>query len=127
MNLHSLAAMQIDRLAMNLRKTKVISVRLKSLTDFSPKCYKATAWDGSSDLIPKSQVFGQDYEVQKSEAYWIAEWILKDRKLQHTTKKTGWYNPSTSRVEPEFDFTVEKHIPEPKQAITPKPDADLIR
>jgi hypothetical protein len=59
------------------------SVRLQSLTDISEKAVRATAFDGSEAIIPKSQVYGQDYEVTKSEAYWIAEWILKQKSLQY--------------------------------------------
>lgn len=58
-------------------KTKCYSVRLQSLFSISDKAYKATAFDGSSDVLPASQVFGQDYDVQKSDAYWIAAWIMK--------------------------------------------------
>ena len=42
----------------------------------SPKAYKAVSFDGSSDIIPASQVFGQDHDVSKSDAYWISAWIL---------------------------------------------------
>lgn len=51
---------------------KCYSVRLESLTRISDKCYKAKAFDGSEALIPESQVFGQDFEVVKSDAYWIS-------------------------------------------------------
>lgn len=73
-------------------KTPCYSVRLESLTRISPKCYKAVAFDGSEALIPKKCVFGQDYEVAKSNAYWIAEWILKKRDLQYSSKKVKWFN-----------------------------------
>ena len=56
-------------------KTLCYSVRLESLTRISDKAYKAVAFDGSSDVIPASQVFGQDWDVQKSDAYWISAWI----------------------------------------------------
>ena len=55
----------------SLMKTKCYSVRLESLVSISARAYKATAFDGSTAIIPKSQVFGQDYDVQKSDAYWI--------------------------------------------------------
>lgn len=41
-------------------KTKCYSVRLASLVSISDKAYKATAFDGSTAIIPKSQEFGQD-------------------------------------------------------------------
>jgi hypothetical protein len=75
-------------------KTKCYSVRLESMTLISPKCYKAVAFDGSEALIPASQVFGEDYEVMKSEAWWIASWWLEkdDVSLQFSTKKCKWFD-----------------------------------
>jgi hypothetical protein len=90
-------------------KTKCYSVRLSSLTTISEKCYKATAFDGSEALIPKSQVFGQDYSVQKSEAYWISEWILKQKDLQYSGKKQATFDSVTRKEVP--TWTIEKHEP----------------
>lgn len=59
-------------------RTLCYSVRLESLVRISDKAFKATAFDGSSDIIPASQVFGHDYEVMKSDAYWISAWIMKE-------------------------------------------------
>lgn len=75
-------------------KTKCYSVRLQSLVSISDRAYKATAFDGSTAIIPKSQVFGLDYDVQKSDAYWIAAFILDkpDCKLQFSSKKVMWFN-----------------------------------
>lgn len=70
--------------------TKCYSVRLDSLVSISDKCYLAKAFDGSESLIPKSQVFGQDYGVSKSEAYWISAWILQKKEIQYSIKK--WTN-----------------------------------
>jgi hypothetical protein len=61
-------------------------------TSISPKCYKATAFDGSTALIPKQFVFGQDYEITKSDAYWISAWILGKKDLQYSSKKVKWFN-----------------------------------
>lgn len=96
-------------------KTLCYSVRLSSLTDISDKCYKATAFDGSEALIPKSQVFGQDYSVQKSEAYWISEWILKQKQLQYSHKKQATFDSVTRKEIP--SWIIEKHIPEIKQPL----------
>ena len=76
-----------------MSKIKCYSVRLQSLTSISEKSYKATAFDGSTAFIPKSMVFNYDYEVQKSEAYWIAAFILEkeDCKLQYSSKKIKWF------------------------------------
>jgi len=105
-------------------KIKCYSVRLQSLTSVSEKCYKATGWDGSEDLIPKSQVFGNDWEVTKSEAYWISAWILEKKNIQFSTKKTAYFNESGKRL---ADITIEKHIPAKIINIKTEADADLIR
>lgn len=74
------------------KKTKCYSVRLMALSSISDKAYKAIAFDGSEAIIPKSQVFGEDYEVQKSEAYWISAWILGQKEgFQYSTKKVQWF------------------------------------
>ncbi|MDR0753892.1 MAG: hypothetical protein LBF04_00690 [Prevotellaceae bacterium] len=77
-----------------MKKIKCYSVRLESLTNFSEKSYKATAFDGSTAFIPKSMVFGYDYDPQKSQAVWIAAFILEkeDCNLQFSTKKVKWFN-----------------------------------
>lgn len=111
-------------------KTKCYSVRLQSLRSISEKAYLAKAFDGSEAILPKSQVFGSDYEVQKSDAYWIASWILEQKELQYSDKKIGWYNPDTGNIEPNFDsenFIIEKHIPKRLEPVTPQPDASLIK
>lgn len=74
-----------------MKKTKCYSVRLESLTSISEKAYKAVAFDGSSAILPKSQVFGPDYEVQKSDAYWISAWILEQKDIQYSSKKVRWF------------------------------------
>jgi hypothetical protein len=91
-------------------KVLCYSVRLSGLTAISNKCYKATAFDGSEALIPKSQVFGQDYSVTKSEAYWISEWILKQKDLQYSYKKEAWFDSVTRKMMP--TYKIEKHNPE---------------
>lgn len=108
-------------------KTKVYSVRLQSLTSISPKAYKATAFDGSSAILPKSQVFGPDYDVIKSEAYWIAAWVLEQKDLQYSTKKEGWYNPRTGHVEPSIHIEVERHIPAKLSPVEIAADDSLTR
>ncbi|NCP52969.1 MAG: hypothetical protein GW817_12005 [Flavobacteriales bacterium] len=89
---------------------KAISVRLESLVSISDKCYKAYAFDGSEALIPKSQVFGQDYSVQKSEAYWISEWILsKNTQLQYSSKKWTIFTKEGKNI---GQIEISKHEPE---------------
>jgi hypothetical protein len=109
-------------------KTKCYSVRLESLVSISDKAYKATAFDGSTAILPKSQVFGVDYDVQKSNAYWISEWILdKKNGFQYSDKKIGWFNTDTNRIEPNITTTIEHHIPDridPKEIMA---DANLVK
>lgn len=75
-------------------RIKCFSVRLKDIISISNKAYKATAFDGSTAIIPKSQVFDEDLEIQKSQAYWIAAFILEkeDCQLQYSNKKVRWFN-----------------------------------
>lgn len=68
-------------------KTVCVSVKLKSFERITDKCYKAIAFDGSEALIPASCYFGNDLTSSGSDAYWIAEWILKKRDLQYSDKK----------------------------------------
>lgn len=91
------------------------SVRLQSLTDISEKAIKATAFDGSEAIIPKSQVFGQDYSVSKSEAYWISAWILEHKSIQYSVKKEAWFDSVTRKQLP--TWKIEKHVPEKKEVV----------
>jgi hypothetical protein len=94
-------------------KTLCISVRLESLVRISDKAFKATAFDGSSDIIPASQVFGRDYEVTKSEAYWISSWILEKKSIQYSGKKQAWFDENGHQLP---TYTIERHQPEKREA-----------
>lgn len=100
------------------------SVRVESLTSISDKCYVARAFDGSEALIPKSQVMGRDYDVAKSEAYWISAWILGERKLQYSTKKSANFSKNGKQIP---DIEIEKHIPKRVEFTEIEPDETLIR
>lgn len=91
-----------------MKKTLCYSVRLFSLTRISEKAYKATSFDGSSDIIPVSQVFGRDYEVSKSDAWWIAAWLLEKKDIQYSAKKQAWFDEAGNRL-PEYN--IEHHNP----------------
>lgn len=91
-------------------KTKCYSVRLEHLAEISPKAYKAYAFDGSQAIIPKSQVFGRDWDVMKSDAYWISAWILEKKNIQYSAKKEAWFDSETGKMLP--TYTIEKHKPE---------------
>lgn len=110
-----------------MKKTKCYSVRLQSLRSISEKAYLAKAFDGSEAIIPKSQVFGQDEDVSKSEAYWIAAWILEQKELQYSYKKEGWYNPAKGYVEPAVQIIVEHHIPAKLEPVISQPDKNLLK
>ena len=105
-------------------KSLCYSVRLESLTSISDKCLKATGFDGSEALIPKSQYFGQDYNVTKSDAHWISAWILSKKDLQYSGKKEAWFCTETGKQLPTYSF--EKHVPK-KVYKEVEPDKNLIR
>ncbi len=90
-------------------RTLCYSVRLESLTPISDKAYKAVSFDGSTDIIPASQIMGCDYEVSKSDAYWISAWILEKKSLQYSRKKQAWFDEHHNRLP---DYTVTHHKPE---------------
>jgi hypothetical protein len=108
-------------------KTKCYSVRLQGLVSISDRAYKATAFDGSSAILPKSQVFGQDFAVCKSDAYWIASWILEQKDLQYSEKKVGWFNKDSGRMEPNITTIIEKHVPAKVEAVKVQPNQKLLR
>jgi len=95
-------------------KTLCYSVRLESLVRISDRAFRATAFDGSSDIIPASQVFGSDYDTLKSDAYWISAWILEKKAIQYSRKKKEWFDEQ-GRMMP--TVTVEHHRPERKEPI----------
>lgn len=105
-------------------KTKCYSVRLESLISISDKAFKAIAFDGSEAIIPKSQVFGQDYEVQKSEAYWIAAWILEKKDLQYSGKKAAWFDENGKMIP---TYHIEHHKPERIEPTEVEPLKELIK
>lgn len=103
---------------------KCISVRLQALISISDKCYKALAFDGSEALIPKSQVYGRDLDVQKSEAYWISEWILSKVDLQYSLKKWTLFTKEGRNIG-QIEFT--HHIPKKLDLNEIKHNDSLIR
>lgn len=105
-------------------KTLCYSVRLSSLTRISEKAYKAVSFDGSTDIIPASQVFGRDYDVMKSDAYWIAAWILPKKSIQYSGKKHAWFDEDGHQLP---TYTIERHTPEKREAVTSNEINDLKR
>ena len=94
-------------------RTKCYSVRVESMRKISDKAYSVRSFDGSEDIIPASQVFGPDYEVQKCEAYWITAWILPKKSIQWSDKKEAWFDENGNRLP---DYTIERHYPEKVEA-----------
>jgi len=90
-------------------KVKCFSVRVQSLYSISDKAVKISSFDGSEDIFPKSQIFGQDYDVMKSDAYWISAWILEKKSIQYSAKKEVWFDKETGKRLP--TYTIVKHIP----------------
>lgn len=105
-------------------KTLCYSVRLQSLIRISDKAYKATSFDGSEDIIPASQVFGKDYDVQKSDAYWISAWILEKKNIQYSEKKQAWFDEHGKMLP---TYHVEHHNPKRVEPKNIEPDATLTR
>jgi len=108
-------------------KVKCYSVRLQTLISISEKCYQATAFDGSSALIPKSQFFGQDYEVQNSDAWWISAWILEQKNLQYSTSKVSFFDKDKAEFFDESPIKIERHIPEEKKSEYTLPLPELVK
>ena len=96
-------------------RIKCLSVKLDSLTPISDKAFLAKAFDGSKAIIPSSQIFGQDLEVSKSDAYWISEWILRHKSIQYSHKKEAWFDSNTRKMLP--TYIVESHNPIKKSPV----------
>ena len=104
--------------------TKCFSVRLQTFVRVSDKCFKAIAFDGSEALIPSSQYLGQDYDVLKSDTYWISAWILDKKELQYSSKKEVWFDDNGKMLP---KITIERHIPNPIQVSDTYADESLTR
>lgn len=96
-------------------RIKCYSVRLASLELISPLAYKAIAFDGSKAIIPASQVYGRDEDVDKSDAYWISAWILEKKSIQYSRKKSAFFDKDTRKMLP--DIIIEKHHPDYVQPV----------
>ena len=95
-------------------RIKCFSVRLKDLVSISEKAYKATAFDGSTAIIPKSQVLKADCGVHKSDAYWIQAWFLQKTNLQYSFKKCAYFDEDGNILP---SYTIKTHVPE---KVTPR-------
>lgn len=104
-------------------KTKCYSVRVESLAEISPKAFRLTAYDGSSCIIPKSAVLAEDFEVEKSQAYYIAAWCMDTRSVQFSKKKVRWFENGKMLA----DTIVTHHVPEKVDAVADNRIEDLSR
>lgn len=98
-------------------RVKCYRIRLESLVSISAKCYKATAFDGSTALVPKSVVYGTGSGEAPSQACWVAAWFMEkpDNALQHSRKHIGWFDKESGRMLPHI--VVQKHVPAPKPPV----------
>lgn len=92
-------------------KTKAFSVRLQSLVRISDKAFRATDFNGNSDIIPASQIIDRDWEVRKSEAYWITAWILEKKSIMYSTKKTAIFDTFKKELKRNYDYEISFHKP----------------
>lgn len=107
-------------------KVKCFSVRLESLVSISDKAFLARGWDGSEDIIPKSQYYGRDYSVTKTEAHWISAWILsKLENLQWSGKKEGLFDKDTGSQLP--IITIKRKFADKKKPVENNEHPELIR
>lgn len=86
--------------------------------------YTASDFTGNTDCIPCSHVFGQDYDVQKSDAYWISAWILEKKNIQYSEKKQAWFDEHGKMLP---TYHVEHHNPKRVEPKNIEPDATLTR
>ena len=105
-------------------KTLCYSVRLKDMRRISDKAYKAVAFDGSEAIIPASQVFGIDFGVEKSDAWWISAWILERKELQYSERKQAYFDEHGKMTPVTI---VEKHIAPKKEIQGLNEVKDLLR
>lgn len=105
-------------------KTKCYSVRLQSLVSISDRAYKAISFDGSTAIVPKSQVFGPDLDVLKSDAYWISAWILERKDLQYSNKKVAWFDEQGNMTP---QIYIEHHKPTRKHPVNSNVHDSLTR
>ena len=106
------------------KKIKAYSVRVKWFTYISDRAMLIESFDGSKDVFPISQFFGNDYDVEKSTALWISAWILEKKSIQFSKKKIAWFNEAGKMLP---KYIVNKHVPKRKEAVKTQPDESLVR
>ena len=100
------------------KQVKCISVRLQDLYEISDKAVVAVDFNGNEDIFPKSQVFGRDEQVEKSDAWWIAEWILKQKKITYSGKKSCYFDENrVKKTKGEYVHTPKEKQPKKSNEI----------
>lgn len=89
-------------------KSLCVSVRVESFHKISDKAYLLRSFDGREAVIPASQYYGEDFDVSKSRAVWISEWILQKKDIQWSSKKTAYFDSETRKQLPSFE--IKKHV-----------------
>lgn len=89
-------------------KSLCVSVRVESFHKISDKAYLLRSFDGREAVIPASQYYGEDFDVSKSRAVWISEWILQKKDVQWSSKKTAYFDSETRKQLPSFE--IKKHV-----------------
>lgn len=105
-------------------KTLCYSVRVAEIKDISAKAVKINCFDGSSDIFPKSAIFGSDYGVSKSDAIWIAAWLLEKKSIQYSKKKSAWFDEHGKQL-PSYKIT--KHSAEKVKPVSNNTIDELIK
>ena len=106
------------------KKIMAYSVRCAEVIDISDRAVLVKSFNGAKDVIPRSQIFGYDYSVQKCDAIWIAAWILEKKSIQYSKKKVAFFGEDGQLIP---YIKVTKHVPEKKKAQKTNPDVSLIR
>jgi len=101
-----------------MKLTKANKVRLLSWIQISPKAYKATDFQGNTDIIPKSQVVKEVLDGKEGSTVWIASWILEKKNIQYSNK-TALFDKFGNERKPQ---KIEVH--EPKK-IEPKENQEI--
>lgn len=96
------------------KKTLCYSVRVADTIDITPKAMLLETFDGKSDVFPKSAIFGNDYDTVKSEAVWVAAWILEKKSIQYSKKKSAWFTDGGKKLP---NYSVKTHTPEKKSPV----------
>lgn len=105
-----------------MKSVRCYLVKVKELISISDKAYKAVGHDGSTAILPKSQVI---MPGNCENEWWVSCWIMDEKELQHSKKIIAWANAGTYTVK--YEVQHEHHIPKPLAPLNTQADAKLIR